>query len=146
MKLQIIIDPSREEETIIYAHKQSELTEKIQKLVLEQNSNILLGYYNQEAVVLDVNDVICFSVENDKTYAKTAKQDYIVKNRLYQIEQKLPYDFVKINQSCIANIKQIAKFDTSFSGTLRITFKNGHTDFVSRRNLKNVKERVGLKK
>ena len=53
-------------------------------------------------------------------------------------------DFIKINQSCIANIRQIQRFDTSFSGTLRVIFKNGYTDYVSRRQLKAVKERLGL--
>ena len=53
-------------------------------------------------------------------------------------------NFIKINKSCIANLKKIKRFDASFGGAMQVTFKNGHTDFVSRRNLKNVKERMGI--
>ena len=67
-----------------------------------------------------------------------------IKTRLYVIEEKLPENFIKINQSCIANINQIERFNASISGTLKIRFKNGYTDYVSRRQLKNVKERIGI--
>ena len=60
------------------------------------------------------------------------------------MEKKLPENFVKINQSCIANIDKINRFDASFSGTLKLIFKNSYTDYVSRRQLKTVKERIGI--
>ena len=56
----------------------------------------------------------------------------------------LDLNFVRINQSCIANINQIKKFSASFNGFLQVHFKNGYIDYVSRRELKNVKERVGI--
>ena len=71
-------------------------------------------------------------------------EKFEIKTRLYVIEEKLPENFIKINQSCIANINQIERFDASISGTLKIRFKNGYTDYVSRRQLKNVKERIGI--
>ena len=54
-------------------------------------------------------------------------------------------DFVKLNQSCIVNIKKIECFDASLGGALKVTLKNGYRDYVSRRQLKAVKERLGLK-
>lgn len=143
MKITTIIDPHREEEIIIYTHKKSKLTEQIKTLVSE-NGVDLIGYSENEAVKLDVSKISCFVVENNKIYAITAGGKYSLKNRLYQIEQILPVSFIKINQSCIANIKQIQKFDTSISGTLRVIFKCGYCDYVSRRNLKKIKERLGL--
>ena len=38
------------------------------------------------------------------------------------------------------------KYQKTFSGTLSVVFKNGYTDYVSRRNIKAVKERIGIKK
>ena len=61
-----------------------------------------------------------------------------------QLEEMLDDSFVKINQSCIANIKKIDRFKATVGGSLTVIFKNGHIDYVSRRNLKNVKERLGL--
>ena len=44
----------------------------------------------------------------------------------------------------IANLKKVEKFSAAFSGALQVNFKNGYVDYVSRRNLKNVKERLGI--
>ena len=53
--------------------------------------------------------------------------------------------FVYINQGCLANLKMIDHFDASIGGTLMVVFKSGYKDFVSRRQLKNIKERIGIK-
>lgn len=89
-------------------------------------------------------DVYCFTTENNKLFAITESDKFLIKERLYTIEQSLSKDFIKINKSCIANIKKIDRFDASISGTLLVKLKNGHNDYVSRRNVKNVKERLGL--
>ena len=68
------------------------------------------------------------------------------KKRLYKIEEMLEDDdFIKINQSCIVNIKMIESFDASIGGALMIKLKNGYRDYISRRQIKAVKERLGLK-
>ena len=54
-------------------------------------------------------------------------------------------DYLKINQSCIVNIKAIKQFDVSLGGSLMISLKNGYRDYVSRRQVKAVKERIGFK-
>ena len=143
MKCTVIIDKSREQEIVIYAHEQSELIRKIEALLKEESAQ-LVGYSDREAVLIDNSDVYCFLVEGGKVFALCEGEKFKLKARLYQIEERLTRDFVKINQSCIANLKKVARFDTSISGTLKVVFKNGHTDYVSRRQLKQVKERLGL--
>lgn len=143
MKLRIVINPKREEEILIYAHEKSQLISEIEELV--NNSYLdLIGYTETEAVKLNLNDIYCFFTEDNKVYALTENEKYRLKSRLYQLEENLNNNFVKINQSCIANIKKIDRFKASVGGSLTVVFKNGHRDFVSRRNLKNVKERLGL--
>lgn len=143
MKFRFLIDKNREEEVIVYAHKKTKLVESIENIVKENNFE-LIGYADREAVKLDLADVYCFTVENNKIYAVCENEKYLLKSRLYQVEENLSENFIKINQSCIANVRKIRKFDASFSGTLTVIFKNGYKDFVSRRNVKNVKERLGL--
>ncbi len=142
MKLTTIIDPERDEEVLIYSHARTRLVEDIEQLILG-NDFELVGYKDKCATVLNAPDVCCFIVENNKVYALCGNERLQLKCRLYQLEEKLTNGFIKINQSCLANIKMIKRFDASFSGSLMITFKNGYTDFVSRRNLKYVKERLG---
>ena len=143
MKCKTVIDKTREEEVIIYAHERNETVEAIEKLVLRSDFE-LIGYLGKSAVRLEWSEVYCFTVEDNKVYAVTENEKLQLKHRLYQIEELADNDFVKINQSCIANINHIKRFDASISGTLRVVFKNGYTDYVSRRQLKTVKERLGL--
>lgn len=143
MKLTTIIDPSREEEVIIYAHSHHELVENIQKLIADKPAE-LVGFLDDKAVILDYGKVNHFTVENDRVYAHVGKDCYRIRYRLYQLEQMVTPEYVKINQSCLANTRQIARFEAAYSGALRVVFKNGDTDYVSRRNLKNIKERFGL--
>lgn len=143
MNCKLFVDKNRDEEVHIYAHEESSLTRAIVKLV-EENNTELIGYIDREAVVLDLFTVNCFVVEDNKVYALTHKGKLSVRLRLYQLEEKLPDNFIKVNQSCIANIKQIRSFDALISGSMRVKFKNGYEDFVSRRQVKSVKERLGL--
>lgn len=143
MKCKIFIDKEHEEEILIYVHEKTKLVEKIEQLVTDDAFE-LIGYKDREVVRLNTADVYCFIGEDNKIYALTSKEKLQLKCRLYQLEEKLSENFVKINQSCIANINKIDRFDASFSGTLLVKFKNGHTDYVSRRQLKNVKERFGF--
>lgn len=143
MKYKIFIDKEHDEEVLIYAHKKTKLIKEIEQLILDDAFE-LVGYKGKEIIRLNLTDINCFSVEENKIYALTHDDKFQLKCRLYQLEEKLPVNFVKINQSCIANIKKIERFDASISGSLTVIFKNGYTDYVSRRQLKNVKERLGL--
>ncbi len=143
MKLQIVIDRNRDEEIIIYVHEKSPLVCEIERLV-KSHSVDFVGYTENETVKLNLNDIYCFFTEDNKVYAMTENEKYRLKSRLYQLEENLNNSFVKINQSCIANIKKIDRFKATVGGSLTAIFKNGHIDYVSRRNLKNVKERLGL--
>lgn len=144
MKLKTIIDKTREEEILIYAHERTKLIDDIESFV-NNRINELIGYSEGEARMLSPSQISCFTVENNKVYAITDKEKLQIKMRLYQLEEILDVGFIKINQSCIANINEIKRFDTSISGTLKVIFKNGYSDYVSRRNIKAVKERLGVK-
>lgn len=143
MKFSLFIDREREEECVIYAKEKSRLTDEIERLISEDALDFI-GYKDSSIIKLNLSEVYCFIVEGGKTYAITQNDKLIVKYRLYQLEEKLTESFVKINQSCIANIKKIKRFDASFSGSLSVVFKNGYSDYVSRRQLKKVRERMGV--
>ena len=68
-----------------------------------------------------------------------------MKKRLYELNEMLKDSFVYINQGCLANLKMIDHFDASISGNLIVITKSGYKDYVSRRQIKNVKERIGIK-
>lgn len=142
MKLSIIIDEKQEEEIVIRARRENDLVKKIRHLVEEEPAE-LLGYNGQEIFRLNRDEICCFVSESNGVFAITEGKRLKVKQRLYQLEETLD-GFIKINQSCLANISKIEKFEATPFGALTVIFKGGYRDFVSRRNLKNIKERFGF--
>ena len=143
MKISVFTDKNREEEIVIFAHEETELINQIKSLINDYSSQIT-GFKENEIYQLKATDIYCFAVENNKVFAITENDKFLLKNRLYSIEEGLSSDFIKINKSCIANIKKIERFDAAITGTLMVRFKNGYTDYVSRRSVKSVKERLGI--
>lgn len=143
MKCEIVIDPNGEEKVIICAREESRLVREIRRLA-EESDTAIVGYKDKEMVPLDVDDIYCVTVVQNKVYAVCESDRFLLKERLYTVEEKLSTSFIKINQSCIANIRKIERFDASVSGTLKVHFKNGYVDYVSRRQLKVLKERIGM--
>ena len=145
MKCKIIIDPSKEEEVVVYAHKPSVITERIETFV-ENLSSELVGYSDTSIHPLRPEEVYCFMLEEGKLYAVTGENRFRLKERLYQIESAVGDDFIKINQSCIIQVSKIEKFTASRGGALMVILKNGYQDYVARRQLKFVKERLGIRR
>lgn len=143
MKINVFIDKNHEEEIIIYAKEKNQLVSEIESLV-NNNLTQIIGYNEGEAVQLNINNIFAFIVENNKIYALLENSRYFLKCRLYTLTESLPNNFVKINQSAVVNLNKIKSFDTKVSGTLVVTLQNEFTDYVSRRNIKNIKERFGI--
>ena len=142
MKLNVFVDKTQEERIDIYIKEKRQIVEDIENLISEEN--ILLCYKNSEIYKVSFSEIILLSVENEKVAVFTEKDKFFIKERLYMAEEKLSSDFIRLNQSAIGNIRKIRKFDCSVSGTLKVTFINGLTDYVSRRQVKAVRERLGL--
>ena len=143
MEYKIEISPSQSEDIIISAREKTPLLEKIEELIASSGQT-LLGYNGDDTVILDAEDINCFFVEASKVYALTDKERWQIKSRLYQLEAAFSGRFIKINQSCLINPNKIERFNTSIAGTLSVILKNGYKDYVSRRQLREVKERIGL--
>ena len=147
LKCEIISDDKEREGVFIYAPADDADAQRIKAFVesLASSDQMLMGYGEGEARVLTPDEVYCVVVEDNRVYALTKSEKYQLRERLYKVEEMIGDDFVKLNQSCIVNIKMIDSFDASLGGSLRVTLKNGYRDYVSRRQIKAVKERMGLK-
>ena len=143
MKCSLIIDKNKEEEIVIYAHEETSLVKDIIALATISDKS-LTGTFNEEIKVLAPSEITCFISDNNKVYALIKDKKYVIKKRLYQIEEMMDESFIKINQSCLANRRRILKFQASIGGSLMVIFDNGYKDYASRRELKNIKQRMGL--
>ena len=143
MRYQLIIDKDKEESIIITAHEKTEKIVMIEKII-NVNDQKIMAYDEDEILPINLNNVYAFYTNDSKVFVKMKDNDYLIKERIYQIEELLDDSFVKINQGCIVNINKILKFDSSITGSIKVVLKNGFSDYISRRELKNVKRRLGL--
>ena len=146
MKYTTIIDPHRDQEVIIHARRKTPEIEALEDYIRRMDTE-LLGYGKEGQIIpLRPDDIACFAAEEGRVYALTDGDRLSVRLPLYALEETLGDGFIRINQSCLGNIRKIHHFDASIGGSLMVTFTNGHRDYVSRRQLKTVKERMGMKK
>ena len=146
MKFFLIIDEEKEPSVTIVCKKVTRTVVLIEALCQEEviSGNLLYGYLDDEIVPLELPEITCFFTRDGKVYARMAGKDYTTKLRIKDIVEFIDDTFIKINQGCVANVKRIKKFAASFGGALRVFFEDGYSDYVSRRELKDVKRRFGL--
>lgn len=146
MVFKLFIDKNCQEEVSANVHERTLLINQIERLVLQNNiSDQLPGYLDDEITTLEINEIECFVVENEKTFALyNNNKRYLVRKRLYELEDALPGNFERISKSAIANWKKISKFKVQLSGAVDAVFKSGYVECISRRCFAELKRRDGL--
>lgn len=143
MKYQLIIDKTKEESIVITVHEKTDKIKQIEDII-NSNKYQFLAYNQEEIVPININEVFAFFTNDSKVYVSLNDNELLIKERIYQVEELLDNSFIKINQGCIVNINKVLKFDSSITGSIKVILKNGFSDYISRRELKNVKRRIGL--
>ena len=146
MKFTLILDNERDEEVIVYAHSASELTTKIEKIVMEDSGEGGLYVCNEEEIKrIDLADIECITIIDRKVYVICEDgKKYRINKKLCDIEPNLPSYFIRINKSSIANENKIKSYTTAFSGAIDAIFKCGYREYVSRRCFANIKRRYEI--
>ena len=143
MKYKLIIDDKQEESIVITAHSKTELIKEIEALITKDSLK-LYGYRDEQIVPLDKNEVYAFYTLDGKVFASVKEGNLLIKERIYQLEELLLESFVKVNQGCLINVKKILRFESNLGGSIKVVMKNGYSDYISRRELQNVKRRMGI--
>ena len=79
---------------------------------------------------------LCAATADGKTY--------LLRQRLCEIEARLPAAFAKINRGAIGQLSRIERFVGTFAGGVDARFYGGHREYVSRRCLAELKRRMHL--
>ncbi len=144
MNIEIKIDSSCiDPKIIIMAASVTEKGNNIIKILSEDTPRMITGIKEDKAEILDKPEII-YS-DKGKTVCAAEKGTYIIKRRLYEIEDLLSGDsFVRISNSEIINLKKVNNFDMSFAGTICVKLSNGEKVYVSRRYVSKIKKILGL--
>lgn len=138
-------------EIIIKASKLSKKIENIIGRIQDANDNNLktiVGRKDNVVTLIDTSDITKFYSRDQNNYCDTLEDTYKIRKKLYELENELDKnDFIRISNSCIANVKHIQYFDLSIIGNVTVIFKNGTKEDVSKRRisqiLKFLKEKEG---
>ena len=146
MQVEIIIDSACIEPKLIV--RTASMTEEINRIVEKLSENtpqIISGSKDDKIEVLEQADMIRIYANSGKVFAVTAKGEYSLRLRLYELEQRLDAkQFVRISNSEIINLKKVSNFDLSFTGTICVKLQNGAVTYVSRRYVSKIKKILGI--
>lgn len=111
----------------------------------EIDSLTLIAVKDRKTYFVEPEDIELVRTEGRKIvcYDKL-KNRYILSRPLYELENILGSQFVRISKSTIVNIRRIDHVGASLNGTMDLVMKSGVTDYISRSFRKVFKERLGL--
>jgi DNA-binding LytR/AlgR family response regulator len=136
MKVRIeVTDDLEEDEVLIRCGRVDESIRKIHQFILDQSKpgpKITFYQQNQE-YYFPLETILFFEAEGDHVYAHTSDGAYLVKYRLYELEQILPRSFVRAAKSAIVNVRQIYSVTRSLTASSLIQFAGTHKQIYASR-------------
>ena len=126
----------------------NELTGNVSKAISilesDESSDMIAVKKGSDIALLELGDIYMFRVEDKQVNVYTQDSSYVVKKALYQVEESLNGDFVRISKTTIVNLKKIQRVAPSLKGMMFIELKNGLKDNISRKYLPDFKRALDL--
>ena len=98
----------------------------------------------ERIVVIEEADIVALHAEKKWCRIYTDIENYSCRKRLYEVENMLGADFMRISKSIIVNLRKIESVEAVFNGMLLLRMKNGSKEYVSRTYLPQMKEYLGI--
>lgn len=146
MKLHIDVDENVKETSItIQTNKvDDEITRLMEYIERMKQPGQVNGRRGKDVHLIDINDIFRFYIIDKVLMMETGGGEYVVNQRLYQVEAVLKDSFIKISKSEIVNLEYVDHLSFTNRGLVQIFMKNGEFTYSSRRYLKDIKERLNL--
>ncbi len=146
MKVKLLIDKQyKEMECHICSDRNDAAINEALRLARSVFDTSLVAYAGDETVMVPVSDIIRIYGANKQVYVTTQTGEYRIKERLYELEEKLDDKcFVRISNSEIINVKKLVRMDTSMTGTIRMFLEGDIDTYVSRRYVTKIKKALGI--
>lgn len=126
-----------------------EITPQIQKLAAYiQNmgtaASAAIAVYDEDNIVIVSPEEIYMIVSQGRYVNVYCKDnEYLSKKCLYEFENILQNNFIRISKTTLVNLQQIKRVEPSFNGML-VVLKNGRKDYISRKYLPKFKKSLGI--
>lgn len=146
MKIEIKLDETcLETKVIIITEKMTDEITALMQRLSEVTPQEIIGFDGEVILLLEPSEIVRIYSAVGKVFAVTDKKEYVLRLRLYEVEEKLSSKgFVRISNSEIINIKKAKRFDFSTIGTICVSLSNNDISFVSRRYVSKIKKTLGI--
>ena len=149
MKIRLDISSEyQEKEVIIRANKKDEEVAEILCNLQEIDTKLhnINGYLDNTVYSLSTQDILFFETNDRNVYAHTKDNAFLIHYRLYELEENLPDNFLRVSKSSILNVDEVKSLTQSVMGNL-IQFRDSYKQiYVSRRFLKKLKLKLNQRK
>jgi Response regulator of the LytR/AlgR family len=136
MKINIDLnDDYKETSVTIKCNKIDEEVLKLEKTLKSylNKDKSLIFYKDNKEYYFNINNILFFETDNNIIYAHTINDAFIVKKKLYELENILPDNYLRVSKSTIVNINQILSISHNFASSSLIEFNKTHKQvYVSR--------------
>ena len=143
--IRIEIDPSCHiPEVIIRTDQKTALIEDIVSAVEQcsgKERSRIMAYRDGVFTLLDQRDILRIYTEERKLIVSTETGDYEVRSTLRELEEALDAKwFQRISRFEIINLNKVTGFDFGVSGTIKVSFVDGSSTWVSRRYIRTIEQ------
>ena len=142
MKVEVKLDPNYTETTIkIYTNEMTEEMSNLMKQLQAKTNDKIIVWQKEKIYILDIKEIEAIYSNQGKVYIRAKNGEYVSKNKLYELEEQIKVpSFIRISNSEIINFDKVENLDLSITGTIEVKLKSGYSTYVSRRNIKKIKE------
>lgn len=143
MKIRIEVDKNIEEDEVIIRcnHLNDEISNIQKELsdMLLQRAKIIF-YKNNIEYFISLSEILFFETEDTSVNAHTIDNIYQVKYKLYELEEVLPKNFMRVSKSTILNIDYIYSITKNLTASSIVEFQHTYKKvYVSRNYYKALK-------
>lgn len=146
MKVTLDIDNDYEETKVtIHCREIDDSIKEMLDFLKGKKKEFIVGRDGEMQHILKPDEIHYFHTENEGVVAVHSEGTFILKEKLYELEEMLPATkFIRISKSVIANLYELSRFEASFNGTLCVHFKSGAKEYVSRTYVNGIKDALKM--
>ena len=97
-----------------------------------------------ESYMLGTNLIYYTESIDKRTYVYTKEECYETKYRLYELEDILSTNFLRVSKSLVVNIRKVRSVKSELNGRMTAELLNGERIVISRSYVKDLKRKLGV--
>ena len=145
MKIRIEVEAGLpENEVVIRCREVDSTVQKIQQYIAQacQSANMIF-YKDSAEYYLPLESILFFETSPHGIDAHTAEDVFQTRHKLYELEELLPFCFIRISKSTILTVDHIYSIDRNLTSAACVQFTHSYKQvYVSRSYYKTLKIRI----